>query len=141
MTLCWILTSIHKYHVISKYRIPYINFTWEIESWLFKDLNHVLRFKYAIVTVVWLNFDHTQSNIKKWHEKVKLLQMIFFLKKRLMKFSRTSWSLLLCKVDQETWQQIHIPFLLQNDEIALNKISFRKTINVTPMSLLAPFIV
>ena len=34
-----------------------------------------------------------------------------------------------------------IPFLFQNDQIALNKISFRKTINIIPMSLLALFIV
>ena len=34
-----------------------------------------------------------------------------------------------------------IPFLFQNDQIALNKISFRKTISIIPMSLLALFIV
>ena len=32
-----------------------------------------------------------------------------------------------------------IPFLFQNDQVALNKIYFRKTINIIPMSLLAPF--
>ena len=45
--------------------------TKEIMSWLFKDL---------IVTVVWLNFDHAQPNSKKRPKKIKLLQMIFFLK-------------------------------------------------------------
>ena len=54
-------------------------------SWLFKDPNHVWLFKDSvvirkeimswffkdpIVTVAWLNFDHTQSHIKKWPEKL-----------------------------------------------------------------------
>ena len=34
-----------------------------IMSWIFKD---------PIVTVAWLNFDHTQLNIKKWLENIKL---------------------------------------------------------------------
>ena len=63
-----------------------------------------------------------------------------------MKFSCTSWSLLLCKINKETWEEIHcyedtIQSLFQNDQIALNQISFKKTINITPMSLLDPFIV
>ena len=49
----------------------------EIMSWLFKD---------PIVTVAWLNFDHAQSNSKKW---LKLPQMKFFLEKQLIKFSCT----------------------------------------------------
>ena len=42
----------------------------EIMSWLFKD---------PIVTVAWLNFDHAQSNSKKWPKNIKLSQMKFFL--------------------------------------------------------------
>ena len=40
-TFCWILTSTLKHHIIS---IQYLAemFSWEIMSWLFKDLNHVL---------------------------------------------------------------------------------------------------
>ena len=106
-------------------------------SWLFKD---------PIVTVAWLHFDHTQSNIKKWLEKIKLLQKKFFLKKQLKKISCTSWFLFLSKINKKTWDQIQseedtIPFLFQNDQIALNKISFRKAINNISISLLAPFIV
>ena len=35
--------------------------------------------KDPIVTATWLNFDHTQSKIKKWSKKIKLPQMRFFL--------------------------------------------------------------
>ena len=76
---------------------------------------------------------------------MKLLQMRFFLKKQQIKFLCTYWSILLCKINKETWEQIQsledtIPFLLQNDQIAVNKISLRKTINITrilswPLSL------
>ena len=105
-------------------------------SWLFKD---------PIVTVALLNFDCIQSNIKKWPEKIKLPQKRFFLRKQLIKFSSTSWSLLLSKINKKIWEQIQseedtIPFFFQNDQIALNKISFRKN-NIISMSLLAPFIV
>ena len=84
-------------------------------SWLFKD---------PIVTAVWLNFDRTQSNIKKWPEKIKLSQMGFFLKKQPKIFSCTSWSLLLSKINKKSWEQIQseedtIQFLFQNDQIAL----------------------
>ena len=48
----------------------------EIMSWLFKD---------PIVTVARLDFNHAQSNSKKWPKKIK---MKFFLEKQL-KFSCT----------------------------------------------------
>ena len=56
--------------------------------------------------MAWLNFDHTQSNIKKWLEKIKLPQKKFFLKKQLKKISCTSWSLFLSKINKKTWEQI-----------------------------------
>ena len=77
-------------------------FTWEIMSyylrilimsWLFKDPVAIMKeirswlFKDPTVTVVWLNFDHAQLNSKKWHKKIKLPQMNFFLEKQLIKFS------------------------------------------------------
>ena len=37
-------------------------------------------------------------------------------------------------------QEDTIPFLFENDQIALNNVFFRETINIIPMSLLAPFI-
>ena len=72
--------------------------------------------------------------------------MGFFLRKQIIKFSCTSWSLLLCKINKKTWEQIQryedvILFLFPNNQIALNKTSFQKTINIIPMSLLAYFIV
>ena len=72
--------------------------------------------------------------------------MRFFLRKQIIKFSCTSWSLLLCKINKKTWEQIQryedvILFLFPNNQIALNKTSFQKTINIIPMSLLAYFIV
>ena len=71
-----------------KYELP-----WEIVPWLFKDpilimKDHVLT-KDPIVTVAWLNFNHAQSNSKKWPKEIKLPQMNFFLKKQLIKFSCT----------------------------------------------------
>ena len=89
-------------------------------SWLSKD---------PIVTVASLNFDHTQSNIKEWPEKIKLPQMRIFLKKQLKTFSCTSWSFLLSKINKKTWEQIQseedtVSPLFQNDQIALNTITF-----------------
>ena len=66
----------------------------------FKDLNHWL-FKVTIVTVAWLNFDHTQSKIKKWLEKITCPKRDFCLKKQLKKFSCTSWSLFLSKINKK----------------------------------------
>ena len=110
-------------------------------SWLFKD---------AMVTVTWLNFYHTRPNIKDSNWKDQRDQIapneFFFSKKQLIKFSCTSWSLLLSKIKNKTWEQIQseedtIPFLFENSQMAPNKISFRKTINIIFMSLLALFIV
>ena len=53
---------------------------------------------------------------------------------------------LFCKINNKTWEQNQsyedeIPFLGQNDQIPLNKISFIKTINIiVDMSLSLPFI-
>ena len=47
----------------------------EIMSWLFQDPVVIMKeimswlFKDPIVTVAWLNFDHVQSNSKKWPKK------------------------------------------------------------------------
>ena len=68
-------------------------------SWLFKD---------PIVTVTCLNLDHAQSNSKKWLKKIKLPQMKFFLEKQLIKFSCTSWHLLLSEIKNTNREQIHV---------------------------------
>ena len=78
-TLCWILTSTHKHHIISiKYpshkclpekSCPYC-LRILIISWLFKDPVVIMKeimpwlFKDPIVTVAWINFDHAQLNSK-----------------------------------------------------------------------------
>ena len=45
---------------------------------------------------------------------------------------------------KKTWEQIQnyddVPFLGQNDQIILNKIFFRKAINIISMYLSVPFI-
>ena len=71
-------------------------FTWKIMSWLFRILimswlfkNPVVimkeimswLFKDPIVTVARLNYDHVQSNSKKWPKNIKLPKMKFFLEK------------------------------------------------------------
>ena len=128
-TLCWILTSTHKHHkVLTPYashkRLPEKScpdcLRILIMSWLFKDPVKIMKeimiwlFKDLIVIVAWLNFDHAQSNSKKWPKKTKFPQMRFFLKKQLVKFSCTFWSLLLCKIVKQSWQQIqsyeNVPF-------------------------------
>ena len=111
----------------------------EIMPWLFKD---------PIVAVAWLNFDTSSQVFNKWPKKIKLTQLRFFLKKQLIKFSCTSWSLLLCKIIKmkkckktaypKFWG--HHTIFCTNDQTALNKISFRKTINIISMTLI-PFIV
>ena len=80
MTLCWILTSTHKHHIIS-IQYPSHKCLPEksclhclrilIMSWLFKDPVIIMKeitswlFKDPIVTVVWLKFHHARSNSKK----------------------------------------------------------------------------
>ena len=80
----------------------------------FKNPNHILfqdsvvimkgmiswLFKFPILTIALLKFDHTQSNSKKWTKNNKFLQMWFFAKK-LIKFSCSSWPLLLYKIKKE----------------------------------------
>ena len=71
-------------------------FTWKIMSWLFRILimswlfkNPVVIMKEImswlfmdpIVTVARLNYDHAQSNSKKWPKNIKLPKMKFFLEK------------------------------------------------------------
>ena len=57
-------------------------------SWLFKDPVVIIKeimswqFKDPIVTVACLNFNHAQSNSKKWPKKIKLPEMNFFLNKQ-----------------------------------------------------------
>ena len=50
------------------------------------------------LTVAWLNFDHAQSNSKKWPKKIKLPQMTFF-----------SW-----KTTNKIFMYLLAPFILQN---------------------------
>ena len=60
----------------------------EIMSWLFKDpISNELA-----------QFDHAQSNNKKWPKMFKLPQMNIFLEKQLIKFSCTYWPLSFCKI-------------------------------------------
>ena len=94
--------------------------------------------------MAWLKFYHTQSNIKKWHKKIKLTYMRFFVKKQLIEFSCTVLSFYRVKLIKKTWKHIQsyedaIPFLFKNNQVALNKISLRK--NKILISLLALFIV
>ena len=56
--------------------------------------------------MAWLNFNHAQSNCKKWPKKINLPQMKFLLKKQLIKCSCT-------------------PFILQN---------FKKNLTADPVS-------
>ena len=84
-----------------------------IMSWLFKDPVAITKeimscmFKYPIFTVAWLNFDHTHSNRKR-PKKFKLPPMRFFLKKQLIKFSRTFWSLSLCKINKKNLSKFRV---------------------------------
>ena len=73
----------------------------EIMSWLFKN---------PIVRVTWLNFDHAQSNSKKWSKKIKLPQMKFFLEKKhkifmylLAPFIRQNFKKIV-RADPEFWE-------------------------------------
>ena len=132
------MTSMHKNHVISKYSIHHINIYWEIMSWLFKDLNHILTFWRSNSNSDLTRFGHTQSNIKKWPEVIKLVQIRFFLKKQLIKLQRTSWSFSLCKINRASRFKVkRMPYHFCSK---MSQIYFRKTINIISMSLFAPFI-
>ena len=76
----------------------------EIMSWLFKDpINSGLA-----------QFDHAQSNSKKWAKKIKLPQMNLFLEKQLIKFSWTYWPRSFCKIKKKLLRLIQsyedVPF-------------------------------
>ena len=64
-----------------------------------------------------LNFNHAQSNSKKWAKKIKLPQMKFFFKKQLLKFSCTHSPLSFCKILKQFLEPIQSyedkPFLGQ----------------------------
>ena len=159
MTLCWISTSTHKHHIISiqhpahkcltekscldclkilimsrLFKHPVVIMK-EIMSWLFKD---------TIVTVAYLNFDHAQSNSKKWPRKIKLPKRIFFSKKQLINFHvpiRLFHSAKLKKKNLELTQTYEDkPFWAQNGPFVLNKICLVQTNIITFIYLLALFI-
>ena len=98
----------------------------EIMSWLFKD---------TIVTVTWLNFDNAKSNSKNWPWKIKLLQMKFFLKKQLIKFSCTYQPLSLCKIKKRFLEPIQnyedVPFSGPKWPICPQNFFLEKIINIT----------
>ena len=86
-TLCWILTSTHKPHIVSTQYPLHKRFPERscpnclrllIMFWMFKDPVVIMKeimfwlFKDPIVTVAWLNFDQAQSNSKKLPKKIKL---------------------------------------------------------------------
>ena len=117
MTLYWILTSTHKYHMISIQYPSYkclpeklcLDCLWIlIMPWLFKDPAVIMKKKQVltkdpIVTVAWLNSNYAQSNFKKWPKKIQLPQMDFFLKKQLIKFSFTYQPLSSCKIKNKSY--------------------------------------
>ena len=60
-------------------------FTWEIMSWMFKDpvvtMKEIMSWLFrGPINNGLVQFDHGQSNSKKWPKKIKLPQMNFFLK-------------------------------------------------------------
>ena len=77
--------------------------------------------------------------------KMTHLTKIVFFKKPFNEFSCTSWPLSLCKISTKSlkWIQSYddVPFSYQNGTFAPNKTFFKKTINISSMYLLAPFIV
>ena len=133
------MTSAHKHHKIS---IQYPSYKCLPEksclhclrilimSWLFKDPAVIIKeiiswlFKDPIITVAWLNFDHAQSNSKKWPEdwKDQIAPNEFFsLKKQLIKFSCTYKPLLFWKNLKEFLKLIQsyqdVPFLGPNSRL------------------------
>ena len=75
-----------------------------------------------------LNFNHAQSNSKKWAKKIKLPQMKFFFKKQLLKFSCTHSPLSFCKILKQFLEPIQSyedkPFLGQKWPICPEQIFF-----------------
>ena len=140
-------------------------FTWEITPWVFKGPNpnyywilsvqgyHAVimklvimkemswLFKDPIVTVAWLNFDHVQSNSKKWPT---IIQMKLFLEIQLIKFSCTYDTLLFCKILKIFLEPIQsyedVPFLVPKWLTCPEQFFFVQTIIITFIYLLGPFI-
>ena len=109
-------------------------FTWEIMSWLFKVPVAIMKkimfwlFKDWTVTVALLNFDHAQSNGKKWSKKIELPHFNFFLQE-LIKFSCTYQPLSLCKISKSLYngsraKRMHsfCPFWTQHSPFAQMRI-------------------
>ena len=96
------MTSIHKYHIISKYSIHHINIYLRNHVWLFKVINPDLNFQRSnsnkSLIKIW---SYPIKNIKKITRKDQISPNDFFLKKQLKKFSCTSWSLLFCKINKK----------------------------------------
>ena len=108
----WILTCTHKHHIISTQYPPHKCLNEKsylhclrilIMFWLYKDLVVIMKeimswlFKDPISNEL-AQFDHAQSNNKKWPKMFKLPQMNIFLEKQLIKFSCTYWPLSFCKI-------------------------------------------
>ena len=99
-------------------------------------------FKYAIGTVVWLNFDHTQSNNKKLPGKIKCPQIRFFSRKTT---NKVIMPLSFCNIFKKFLQWIQsyedASFFRPKWFICLKQTFFlKKTINIIFICLLAPFI-
>ena len=74
-------------------------------SWLFKDpvvtMKEIMSWLFKVkLTVAWINLTMPNQIVKNGlkAKKITLPQMIFFLKKQLIKFSSTYWLLSLCKI-------------------------------------------
>ena len=108
------MTSTHKHHIIS-IQCPSHKCLPEksclhclrilIMSWLFKDPAVIMKvimswlFKDPTVTVTWYNFNHAQSNSKKWlhSQKDQIAQNEIFSRKTI-KFLCTYYPFLFCKI-------------------------------------------
>ena len=93
-----------------------------------------------MVTMAWLNFDHAQSNSKKWPKKIKLHLMKLSLEKQNFHYVLVPF---IVQNKKKIWEQILSyedgQFFGQNDPFPPNKILFRKAINKISICLLAPF--
>ena len=88
MTLCWILTSTHKHHIMS---IQYPSHKCLPEKsyldclrilimpWLYN--NPIVIMPYCLRTVAWLSFGHVQSKGNQQPKKIKLPKLKFFSRK------------------------------------------------------------
>ena len=129
MTLCWILSSTHKHHIVSiqyqshkclpeKSRLDCLRIL--IMLWLFKDPVVIMKeimyclFKDPIVTVAWLNLNMPNKTVKNGLKRPNFPKWIFFLEKQLIKFSCTYWPLPFYKILKEFLEPIQsyddVPF-------------------------------